>query len=77
MTLGVRDTEGIKSTKMAPDFCSPVLYKIRQGAAEGATLLIVLSAATQNTGKKTSQMVYFIFSGSLMFINARQNRSTR
>jgi len=51
---------------MTPDFCSPILYKIRQGAAEGATSLVVPSGATQNTGKKTSKIVDFILSGAPM-----------
>ena len=45
---------------MTPDFCSPILYKIRQGASDSATLLVVISDATQNTDKKTSKIVYFI-----------------
>ncbi len=45
---------------MPPDFCSPILYKIRQGASDSATLLVVISDATQDTDKKTSKIVYFI-----------------
>ncbi len=52
---------------MTPDFCSPILYKIRQGASDSATLLVVISDATQNTDKKTSKIVYFILAEALIF----------
>jgi len=36
-----------------------------QGALEGATLLVVAFDVTRNTGKKTSQIVYFILAEAL------------
>jgi len=44
---------------MTPDF-----FRV-QGALEGATLLVVASDATRNTGKKTSQIVYFFLAETL------------
>ena len=60
-----RASARIKYTQMTPDFCSPILYKIRQGASDSATLLVVISDATQNTDKKTSKIVYFILAEAL------------
>ena len=50
---------------MTQNFCSPILYKIRQGASMVSYWLYVAIDATQNTGKKTSRMVDFIFSEAL------------
>ena len=58
----IRASEKIKSTKITPDFCSPILYKIRQGASMVSYGLYVAIDATQNTGKKTSKMVDLIIS---------------
>ena len=62
----IRASEIIKSTKMTPDFCSPILYKIRQGASMVSYWLYVAIDTTQNTGKKTSKMVDLIISEVLM-----------
>ena len=64
--INFRASARIKYTQMTPDFCSPILYKIRQGASDSATLLVVISDATQNTDKKTSKIVYFILAEVLI-----------